>query len=193
MGGLALLKELKAIDPEVRFIAVSGGMKYEDRDKFIAQGALMVLDKPVDTRFLRLVAGLCLDGANRPKEGALKNARVLIADDEEDSREILGELIMQRLGCMVDTAENGERALELYKQGADLMITDLHMPKMNGLELIKKAREHNPEAKILVMSGGARDEEKKVCIDAGAMHMFGKPVNTHELIGLAGLILDSGK
>lgn len=82
--------------------------------------------------------------------------KVLLVDDEADVREgLLGEIDWQRHGFIIaGTAENGQEALELCERLApDVVITDISMPFMNGLELSHWLRQHQPLVKIVILTG----------------------------------------
>lgn len=82
--------------------------------------------------------------------------RILIVDDEPMMRDVCRELIdWQKHGLtLVGTADDGKRALEIMQnEVVDIVITDLKMPEMSGLELIKEASEKFPRVKFIVMSG----------------------------------------
>lgn len=82
--------------------------------------------------------------------------RILVVDDEPMMRDVYKELIdWQKHGfTLVDTADDGKSALEIMQNTeVDIVITDLKMPEMSGLELIKKASEQFPLIKFIVMSG----------------------------------------
>ena len=81
---------------------------------------------------------------------------VLIVDDEAMIRN-LARLTLEREGCFVLTAGNGEEALALSRQYPGIihvLLTDFNMPKMNGVELIKHVSSERPDTRILMMSGG---------------------------------------
>ena len=81
-------------------------------------------------------------------------SRILVVDDEEEVREILAETL-EDFGYAVSTAASGEEALPLLAsgQGFDMLITDVRMPGMSGLELAEDVRRRWPQIKIVVISG----------------------------------------
>lgn len=82
----------------------------------------------------------------------LSKSTILLAEDDEKVRESFKRILLLYVGN-VYTASNGEEALELYeKHNPDILITDLKMPKLNGLDLIKKIRKENENIPIIVTS-----------------------------------------
>jgi CheY-like chemotaxis protein len=80
--------------------------------------------------------------------------RLLIADDDADTRATMG-LLLERAGYSVQLAPDGAKALEMQREApADVLITDLFMPEVDGLEAIERFREEFPGVKIVAMSGG---------------------------------------
>lgn len=79
---------------------------------------------------------------------------VLIIDDEADIRDSVGQLL-ERAGYEVRTAGNGSEGIAAYRRAsADLVITDMIMPKGHGLDAIKTLRSEFPQARIIAVSGG---------------------------------------
>ena len=81
--------------------------------------------------------------------------RVLIADDERLIRMTLKNILdWNRLNCVViATCKDGEEAYRLFKEGKpDIVITDLKMPEMDGIELITKIKEERPSTQVVVLS-----------------------------------------
>jgi CheY-like chemotaxis protein len=100
---------------------------------------------------------------------------ILVVDDEADVRETLSEMI-GGLGYQVMAAENGAEALERIKtEKVDLVITDLSMPKMNGLELIVHAKRINPHIPIAVISAFGNVENTTFALTRGAFNFISKP------------------
>jgi len=78
--------------------------------------------------------------------------RILLVEDDEDVREIT-KMMLENQGYIVVSAENGEKALEIYNDSFDLVLTDITMPVMGGEKLIEKLLEINPQIKCLAMTG----------------------------------------
>lgn len=87
------------------------------------------------------------------KATSVAGAKVLIADDEPEIRYLLTQLA-ERLGCKAIAAADGMEALELYyKYKPDLVILDVYMPRMNGLTVLSRIRETNPNCQVIVITG----------------------------------------
>ena len=94
--------------------------------------------------------------------------RLLVVDDERSMRELL-ELVLKREGYTVDTAENGTRALELVKQNLfDLIISDVKMPDINGIELLERVRDVSPETLVIMITAFATVDTARRAFKLGA-------------------------
>jgi DNA-binding NtrC family response regulator len=118
--------------------------------------------------------------ADRAK-GTEANRTLLIADDEANIRRVL-EAIFKKDGYNVLVAENGLHALELAgKNKIDVLITDLIMPDMNGVELLQKIKERHPQLIAVMITAYATI---KTCVDAmryGAADYITKPFDMNEI------------
>jgi len=104
-----------------------------------------------------------------------KRPEILIVDDEAIVRESLRDWLGS-VGCMVDTAESGEAALEIIKQKkTKIMITDLVMPGMNGIELMKEAKKIVPSLATVIITAHATIETAITAIREGAYDYVEKP------------------
>jgi CheY-like chemotaxis protein len=112
-------------------------------------------------------------------------ARILLIEDDQAQREIL-RLILEKLGHAVIEASDGHDGLTRYaREGADLVLTDLIMPGMEGLETIQEFRLRYPGVKIIAMSGGARvgaQDYLKVAQRFGAARILAKPFSREDLM-----------
>lgn len=111
------------------------------------------------------------------------NARILLVEDEPINQEIAAELL-EDAGFMVDTASNGLEALALAGETVyDLILMDMQMPKMDGLEATRLIRQL-PSCQLLpivAMTANAFDEDRNQCLAAGMDDHIGKPVDPEHL------------
>ena len=94
--------------------------------------------------------------------------KLLVVDDERSMRELL-ELVLKREGYSVHTAENGTRALELIRQNVyDLIISDVKMPDINGIDLLARVREISPETMVIMITAFATVDTARRAFKLGA-------------------------
>lgn len=107
--------------------------------------------------------------------------RVLIVDDEREIAELI-EIYLRNEGFQTSIAGDGEQALELYeREPYDLVILDIMMPKMDGLEVCRKLRK-DQNVPILMVSAKTQDMDKIMGLMTGADDYMAKPFNPMELI-----------
>jgi len=107
---------------------------------------------------------------------------VLIVDDDRHIRDILRELFISS-GYQAQVAADGREALELFDTDRpSLTVTDVHMPVMDGVELLKKARAIDPDAAFLVLTGVANVQTAVESLKFGAYDFIMKPVHMDELL-----------
>jgi CheY-like chemotaxis protein len=115
---------------------------------------------------------------------------VLVVDDSEDVREFF-QTALELAGYAIDTAENGEEALaKLKRERPDLVILDVVMPHMDGLELLLKLRSDfaPPIPPAILVSGFDLTEEE--ALRRGAIRFLPKPVDARDLLGAVADVLD---
>jgi two-component system response regulator (stage 0 sporulation protein F) len=115
------------------------------------------------------------------KEG--KMARLLIVDDELDVREFAANFFRKRK-IEVITAASGEEALSIMeKQNADLVLLDIKMDGMDGLEALRRIKDIDKNAKVIMVTGRKPDEEGafEKCRQIGALDYIHKPLELDEL------------
>jgi DNA-binding NtrC family response regulator len=108
-------------------------------------------------------------------------ANLLIVDDEQGMRQLLS-LVFGRTGHSVRAAENGRRAVEMLREAAaDLIISDVRMPDMGGIELLSAARELSPDVAVVMMTAFATVETAREAFKLGADDFIQKPFDVDEL------------
>ena len=110
-----------------------------------------------------------------------KIARLLIVDDEANARSALAELLREE-GYIVETAADGLKALaKLAEFAPDLVVTDLKMPGLDGLGLLRKALEDQAEPAVVLMTAFGDRETAAEAVRAGAADFLTKPIDIDEL------------
>jgi DNA-binding NtrC family response regulator len=107
-------------------------------------------------------------------------AQVLIIDDHDSMREGL-ELLLRRRGHKTISADGGARGLELLEEsGADLVITDLKMAKVDGIDVLRRVRHHAPDTDVLVITAYGTIEKAVEAMKLGAADFIQKPFSSEE-------------
>lgn len=121
-------------------------------------------------------------------------SRILVVDDEESLREICQDALVDE-GYEVDLAEDGQAALEYlaHNSNIDLIVSDLRMPQMNGIDLLKRVREQKLDVDFLVMTGFGTIETAVECMKLGASDYLPKPFNINHLLVKVNKVLGSRK
>lgn len=100
---------------------------------------------------------------------------ILVVDDEKSMREIL-EIFLKSEGYGVATAENGEKAIEAVKKDIfDLIITDMKMPRVNGLELLRNVKQITPDVAVVLITAFGTTESAVEAMKLGAYDYIQKP------------------
>ena len=121
-------------------------------------------------------------------------ARIMVVDDSGMTRKMLS-LSLSREGFAVETAENGTDALEkLFKDRYDLVITDMNMPQMDGMELLRHVRNDSQyySIPVVVLSSNSAPEEVQRAMKAGANYYLIKPTDSTKLIECVRKVLRVG-
>ncbi len=113
-------------------------------------------------------------------------AHVLIVDDERSMREFL-EIFMTKKGHEVTVAENGKVAIETLKEEEfDLIFTDLRMPEVDGITVLKEAKTLWPDTQVIVLTAYSSTETAIEAMKLGAYDYISKPFK----VGEAGVVVD---
>lgn len=109
-------------------------------------------------------------------------SKILVIDDEHSVRWAF-EKALQKVGYQVMLAENGIKGLSLYESfKPDLILVDIRMPGMDGLQVLKKIREHDAEAQVIVMTAYTDMETTITAMKLGAYDFLSKPFNIDECL-----------
>ena len=112
-------------------------------------------------------------------------ARVLLVDDDEAVRTALRR-VLEKGGHLVEEVSDGQTALRSFAGNPpDLVVSDVYMPAMGGIEFLMRLRETFPEAKVILISGGGHLEAARVLEASSALGAAGvlpKPIDSRDLL-----------
>ena len=113
-------------------------------------------------------------------------AKILVVDDELSMREFM-EILLKKEGHEVICAADGEEAISRFQADSfDLLISDIKMPRMDGLELLRKVREQNPRTAAIMITAYASPEDAISAMKGGAYDYITKPFKVKEIKGVIG-------
>jgi DNA-binding NtrC family response regulator len=111
----------------------------------------------------------------------MEKRRILVVDDEQNSREGLTKILIKE-GYEVVAAESGEDALvEAKKQDFDLIITDLRMPEVSGIDVLEKIRAKKPDIGVIIVTAYGEVNSYLKAMTLGAFEYLNKPIKLDEL------------
>lgn len=119
-------------------------------------------------------------------------ANVLVVDDSSLARRMLRRML-EEMGHSVEEATDGASALEqFFLKQPDIVMLDMVMTGMYGLEVLAKMREINPNVRVIVASADIQTSTRDKAREAGAAAFVNKPVNAKELATILGAVIDRG-
>lgn len=191
MNGLELLKHLKADAPERPVMIVTAYGDEANHNQAMAYKADGFIHKPIDFAALREKILKFYPHANTPQKSqepshTTHTTHILVVDDEP----AIEALFLQKFRHQIKAQEmkftfapNGIDALALLEthQDIDILVTDLNMPKMDGLTLLKTLQKRSRKVRSIIISAyGDRDNIEKA-MSLGASDFITKPIDLHEL------------
>lgn len=114
--------------------------------------------------------------------------QILIVEDDEDTTQVVS-ILLETAGYATVAVESAQGALqEIASTQPDLVLLDLNLPDMNGLELLRQVRE-NSSLPMIVISGHTQERDKVIALEAGADDYMDKPFSPEELVARVGALL----
>jgi DNA-binding NtrC family response regulator len=159
---------------------------YIECDSELGRGTIFKICLPADEKAVEL------EEPHPKKELRGGTEEILLVDDEETLRN-LGQAILTRYGYRVQTASNGETALELYRgqpEKIHLVILDLIMPGMGGLKCLEQLLTIHPDVKVIITTGYSSEGPTRAVLETGARKFVTKPYAVAELLQAVREVLD---
>ena len=192
LGGLEALRRIKAFDPSIRVVVVTRAQDPAVTRQALAMGASAVLQKPMAPEtLLSALTGASPTGApvsdspktvpTAPPTATAHAGRVLVVDDEAEVRALLEDFLAPK-GYRVRSVVDGTAALrEVMKEAPDLVLLDIDMPGLGGIEALRAIRGIAREVKVVMISGKASLDTAKLALAYGAFDYIAKPFDLDHL------------
>ncbi len=188
------VNKIKIAIPKVKIILFTSDVKW--RESYNFEGIDQVIQKPIKhTQLFKTLESLFFaeenEGGNKGVkklsfEERIKNKIILLVEDNLINQRI-AEKMLEKIGLKTAIANNGKEAVEMITSGEysfDLVLMDVQMPVLNGLDATVALRNKGIEIPIIAMTANAMKGDREVCIEAGMNDYIGKPVKLHDLAGL---------
>jgi len=113
----------------------------------------------------------------------MESVRILLVDDENDFRRTVAKRLMKR-GMETKQAASGEECLDILKNDpVDVVVLDVKMPGMDGIETLHRIKKNHPEIEVIMLTGHATTQDGVDGIKTGAFDYLGKPIELEHLLG----------
>ncbi len=189
-GNAEFILKLKELVPEVKVILFSSEIRWKSRDD--VDGVDVLLKKPI--KFTLLYSSIETMFAIQLKESPendviavnekrLVGRKILMVEDNIINQKI-AEKMLVRLGLAVEIVSNGQEALDWFAENkgvVDLVLMDIQMPVLNGLDASRAIRALNIEVPIIAVTANALKGDRDICLEAGMNDYVGKPFKLDDL------------
>lgn len=176
MSGLVAATEIRKIDKDIPIAVISGKVNDKVAEYLRSINIKNILTKPVISAELRQVIV-----AFAPAQS--KSVSIMIADDSKTVREMLASLCaLKPLDIALTMADDGEKALiEFRKKPFHMVFLDVNMPKIDGINVLKKMKMMNAAAKVIMITGDRTETTIRAAVDCGASGYVVKPFTQDQI------------
>jgi len=184
--GLDVLVKLRAKFPSLPIIILAEEITVEEENRARELGAAHVRRKGLKLDIIMETVNHVLQFAGRPVSITSVSkettpSTILLVDDEVEIRELVGEFL-QRRGYRIKTAASGEEGLATIKnKPPDLVLLDVYMPGMNGVEMLRQVSKSHPAVGVIMLTASQDGPLLKSALDLGAFDILSKPVDLKQL------------
>ncbi|MFQ6002285.1 MAG: response regulator, partial [Candidatus Zixiibacteriota bacterium] len=182
LNGLSLLRNIKNKNPKIPVLMITGYNFTYTKDQALDSGADGFLAKPFRIGKIEELMQVVLGTKGSPdEERPYKLKKILIVEDDEILRNMLSETLSS-LDYFPIGAEDGEVALGHLKiQGFDLVISDIRLPKMDGMSLLKNIKEMAPQLPVVLITGFPSTYPAQKALQEGADGYLAKPFRIEKM------------
>lgn len=181
IDGIEVMHRIKEMSKTTEVILITGHGDIDMAIVALRDGALDYIKKPIDIDQLIVSLGRAKEKIQDRKKITIRNS-ILILEDDEKTREKLGKIYIKE-GYKVFTAPDGERGLKIFSENKiDILLTDLRMPIMNGLQFISEVKKISSDCEFIVLSGFGDEADAVEAMRNGAINFISKPIDLEQLL-----------
>jgi DNA-binding NtrC family response regulator len=181
MNGLSLLKNIKGKNPLLPVLIITGYNFTYTKDQAMESGADGFLAKPFRIGKIEELMRKALGIKGTAKDKPYRLKKILVVDDDDQLRDMLLE-VLGSLDYFPIGVKDGEEALNQLKiQDFDLVVSDIRMPKMDGLALLKNVKEKAPDLPVVMITGFPSSCPVQKVMQEGADGYLAKPFRIEKI------------
>ncbi len=194
LDGVRLLKKIKETQPDLPVFIITAYNFAYSQDQAVTSGADGFLAKPFRIgKIEELIKSALAHKKSNTSVAPESSKKILIVDDDEILLAMLIETL-DSLGYQAQGAKNGEEALKKIDSGEfDLVITDIRMPKMDGISFLKTLKEKKPKLPVIMITGFSLAYTQQRAIQEGADGYLVKPFKIEKIEELVKNLLQESK
>ncbi|MBF0492515.1 MAG: response regulator [Deltaproteobacteria bacterium] len=178
---LARIRERTQPNSFIETIVMTGFGSQEVAIRALRMGAIDYIEKPIQLESFRASLGRAQEVISRKMNFTARDT-ILVIDDEKEIAEKL-KRILEKEGYQALCCFNGNEGLDIItRKRIDVVVTDINMKEMSGLELLAQAKKLFPDIEVIMMTGQGGQELAIQSLRAGAMDYLPKPVNLDQLL-----------
>jgi len=194
MNGIEVLKQIRALDPGAAVIVLTGAGSADLENQARQMGVTDFLRKGLSLEVLVGATERVVQQPVRPTASPSQSAgaqkapshsqeagSILVVDDEPQITDLLRKFLSTR-GYLVRVASDGQKALALVDQKSpDIIVLDVNMPGMNGIEVLKRLRAKNYAGGVIILTSSQDETLLQEGLELGSVDILGKPVDLQRL------------
>jgi DNA-binding response OmpR family regulator len=187
MDGIAVLKRVRVIDAHAAVVVLTGtgtdDLEHQARQLGVTDFLKKSFSPDVIVAALdRATRHVAQSSTSAVPGPASAEASILVVEDEPNSREMVTQFLVNR-GYHVRAAQDGAEALFMVQEQAPhLIVLDLYMPGVNGIEVIKALKRRDFRGSIIVLTGSQDEKLLEQALELGSVDVIGKPVDLDRLM-----------
>jgi len=186
--GSKVLDKIRQYSKTIPVIILTGYDDPEDARRYIEYGATLFISKANGLSKVLEEVNYILNEENEIKKEEIfidnnksSNVKILIAEDDEQLRNIISRHI-KNMGYEPIMSADGREAIEFFRiNKPDIVLLDIAMPELSGIEVLKEIMKISPETGVIMITGNEDEDIARECLKLGAFDYYSKPVNFKNL------------